>query len=225
MPDLRPSPTHAALKILNRLRARGVGEVLALGRDRVSEYISSSEELIILARASGGPSPPSEDLRFQDATAADGARYARDIGTDSASTFSARLANDTHCFLVCSGEKVLHATWVTTRAAWTRELRGYFIVPPGDCYVYESFTRGDARGKGVYPFALKSICAWASTENLRRIWVGVEAGNGASLRAVGKAGFEPQLTITFRRNVGRLEVSGGKCPDEAPETLCFSETI
>ncbi len=225
MPDLRPSPAHAALKFLNRLRARGAGEVLALGKDRVRQYISSSEELIVLARAAGGSPPPADDLLFQDATAADGARYARDIGTDSAFTFSARLTNNTHCFLVCSGEKVLHATWVTTLAAWTRELRGYFVVPPGDCYVYESFTRGDARGRGVYPFALKSICAWASTEELRKVWVGVEASNGASLRAVGKAGFEPELSITFRRNVGRLEVSGGKCSDEAPETLCFSETI
>ena len=225
MPDLRPSPAHVSLKILNRLRARGVGEVLALGRDRVRQYISSSEELIVLARAAGGPRPPEDDLRFLDATASDGARYARDIGTDSASTFAARLTDNTHCFLVCSGEKVLHATWVTKRAAWTRELRGYFVVPRGDCYVYESFTRGDARGKGVYPFALRSICAWASTEDLRRVWVGVEASNGPSLRAVGKAGFEPELSITFRRNVGRLEVSGGKCADEAPETLCFSETI
>ncbi|MGH2791632.1 MAG: hypothetical protein ACRDJ0_11735 [Actinomycetota bacterium] len=225
MPDLRPSPTHAALKILNRLRARGVGEVLALGRERVRQYISSSEELIILARSSGGPSPPANDLRFQDATAADGARYARDIGTDSAFTFAARLSDDTHCFLVSSGEKILHATWVTTRAAWTRELHGYFVVPPGDCYVYESFTRGDARGMGVYPFALKSICVWASAEELRRVWVGVEATNGPSLRAVGKAGFEPESSITFRRNVGRLEVSGEKCSDEPPEKLCLSETI
>ena len=225
MPDLRPSPTHAALKVLNRLRARGIGEVLALGKERVRQYISSSEELIILARSSGGSPPASDDLRFQDATAADGTRYAREIGTDSPSTFAARLSDNTHCFLVSSGEKILHATWVTTRAAWTREVHGYFVVPPGDCYVYESFTRSDARGKGVYPFALKSICAWASDEGLRKIWVGVEATNGASLRAVGKAGFEPELSITFRRNVGRLEVSGGKCSDEPPETLCLSETV
>lgn len=225
MPDLRPSPTHAVLKILNRVRARGVGEVLALGAERVKQYLSSSEELIILARPSGGSSPPSDDLLFEDATADDGARYAREIGTDSASTFAARLTENTRCFLVSSGGKILHATWVTTRAAWTRELRGYFVVPPGDCYVYESFTRGDARGKGVYPFALKSICAWAAGKELRRVWVGVEAANVPSLRAVGKAGFEPQLTINFRRNVGRLEVNGGKCSEEPAQSLCWSETV
>lgn len=225
MPDLRPSPSHAVLKILNRVRARGVGEVLALGTERVKQYLSSSEELIILARPSGGPPPPSEDLRFEAATANNGVRYARDIGADSASTFAARLTDDTHCFLVSSDGRILHATWVTTRAAWARELHGYFVVPPGDCYVYESFTRGDARGKGVYPFALKSICAWASAQDLRRVWVGVEATNAPSLRAVGKAGFEPELTITFRRNVGRLEVSGGRCSEEPPRTLCWSQAL
>jgi GNAT superfamily N-acetyltransferase len=225
VPDLRPSPTHAVLKVMNRMRARGVGEVLALGTERVKQYLSSSEELIILARPSGGPPPSSDDLRFEDATAGDGVRYAREIGTDSASTFAARLTENTRCFLVSSGDRVLHATWVTTRAAWTRELHGYFVVPPGDCYVYESFTREDARGKGVYPFALKSICAWASGEGLQRVWVGVEASNVPSLRAVGKAGFEPRLTITFRRNVGRLEVNGGKCSEEPPQTLCLTDTL
>jgi RimJ/RimL family protein N-acetyltransferase len=120
--------------------------------------------------------------------------------------------------------RVVHATWVTTRSAWTRELGGYLVVPEGDCYVFESFTRADARGQGVYPFGLKGICAWAAGRGLKRVWVGVESGNVASLRAVAKVGFEPQLTISFRRNVGRLQVVGARCPQKNITTLCLRST-
>jgi L-amino acid N-acyltransferase YncA len=198
--------------------------VLATGAARLREFISSSDELVILARSAGGELPDRTDLEFVTATKADGARYARDIGTDSASTFASRLTDTTRCFLVIHEARVVHATWVTTRSAWTRELGGYLVVPEGDCYVFESFTRPDARGRGVYPFGLKGICEWAENQGLKRIWVGVEAGNVASLRAVAKVGFEPQLTISFRRNVGRLQVVGARCPQENIETLCLAST-
>ena len=197
---------------------------MATGVGRLREFISSSDELVILARPAGGEPPDRADLEFVEASSSDGARYARDIGTDSASTFASRLTVTTHCFLVTDGSKVLHATWVTTRSAWTRELGGYLVVPEGDCYVFESFTRADARGRGIYPFALKGICAWASERGLKSVWVGVESGNTPSLRAVAKAGFEPQLTISFRRSVGRLEVRGAQCPEEKIEMLCLSST-
>jgi hypothetical protein len=222
--DSRPNPSQVALKVLARARARGLGEVLATGRGRLREFISSSDELIILARSATGAPLDRDDLEFVEATPEDGARYARDIGTDSASTFASRLTDTTHCFLVIDEGRVLHATWATTRSAWTRELGGYLVVPEGDCYVYESFTRADARGRGAYPFGLKGISAWAAGRGLKHLWVGVEAGNAASLRAVGKAGFEPRLTISFRRNVGRLEVTGGRCPPDRIETLCLSPT-
>lgn len=220
----RPTPAQVALKLLTRARARGPREVLATGLARLREFISSSDELVILACPAGGELPERDDLEIIKATREDGARYARDIGTDSASTFASRLSDSTHCFLVTDKGKVLHATWATTRSAWTRELGGYLVVPEGDCYVYESFTSADARGKGVYPFGLKGICAWAAAQGLQRVWVGVESGNAPSLRAVGKAGFEPQLTISFRRSVGRLEITGGRCPREGIEILCLSST-
>lgn len=219
--DSRPTPKQVTLKVFNRARTRGLREVLATGLARLREFVSSANEIVIFARAAGGDLPEGHDLTFVKASPEDGARYARDIGTDSASTFAARLSDTTHCFLVTDGDRVLHSSWATTRSAWTRELGGYLIVPEGDCYIYESFTRADARGRGVYTYGLKGICAWAAERGLHRTWVGVESNNAASLRAVAKGGFEPQLTISFRRSVGRLEVTGGKCPQEAIETLCL----
>lgn len=203
---MRPKAPHSLLKLGARIKARGVREVVGVAAQRARDWVSSSEELIVLSRDVGGPAPIADGLRFKEATAADAVRYARDIGTDSVFTFRARLANDTRCFVVQADSSFVHATWMTTGAAWTREVGGYLRPPCGHAYVYESFTRAEARGRGVYPFALKAIAAWLAWNGAEVVWVAVEASNRASARAVSKAGFEPRFRITYRRSLGRLEV-------------------
>jgi hypothetical protein len=177
-----------------------------LGAQRVREWISSSDELIFFVRPTGGDRPTHDSLTFAQATAYDAAKYERDVGTDSAATFTRRLSETTSCFLVLSGDLIVHATWVTTTAAWTRELRTYVVPPAGDAYVYESFTRVEARGRGAYPFALLHISSLLAGRGLSRVWVGVEAHNDPSQRAVAKAGYEAAFGIRYRRNLGRLRV-------------------
>ena len=167
--------------------------------------------------------PQRDDLTFTRAVPADGARYANDIGTDSASTFAARLSNDTHCFLVSEGETLLHASWVTTAGAWTRELRAYLVPPGGDAYIYESFTRADARGRGVYPFALANILEWGASTGLDRLWVAVEEHNPPSMRAVAKAGFQEAFRLPFARSLGRLRLGVATGP-QAGATSAFLST-
>jgi hypothetical protein len=206
MPDRRPGPLVATSRIAARVKARGAGEVLRLATQRVRELISSSDELIFLVRPTRGDRPSHDSLTFAEATREDAARYARDVGTDSAATFKTRLSETTNCFLVLLGDQIVHATWVTTTAAWTRELRTYVAPPAGDAYVYESFTRVEARGRGAYPFALLHISNLLAGRGLSRVWVGVEGHNGPSLRAVAKAGFEEAFDIRYRRHLGRLHV-------------------
>jgi RimJ/RimL family protein N-acetyltransferase len=206
VPDVRPSPSQALSKTLNRVRARGPREVLSLASGRTKEWISSSDDLVMFVRSSAAEQPARDDLTFREATPADGTRYANDIGTDSAATFARRLSDRTHCFFVENGTSILHASWVTTAGAWTRELRSYLVPPAGDAYVYESFTRADARGRGVYPFALASILAWAEATGIERVWVAVEEHNPPSLRAVTKAGFVEAFRLPFSRRFGRLTV-------------------
>ena len=213
MPDLRPSPTHAIAKTLNRAKNRGLGEVLSLATGRVKEWFSSSDDLVMFVRDAMPGAPDSESLSFRQTSPSDGPRYARDIGTDSATTFARRLSDDTHCFVVDDGTALLHASWVTTGGAWTRELRAYLVPPPGDAYVYESFTRADARGRGVYPFALASILGWAASSSIARVWVAVEEHNPPSLRAVAKAGFEEAFRLPFSRSFGRLRIGSASGPD------------
>jgi ribosomal protein S18 acetylase RimI-like enzyme len=206
VPDRRPGPLVVAAKIANRISARGPREVLGLAGQRVREWVASSDELIFLVRPTGGEAPDHDSLTFEEATVEDADRYARDVGTDSAATFRKRLSERTGCFLVSSGDVIVHATWMTTAAAWTRELRRYVVPPDGDGYVYESFTRAEARGKGAYPFALLHIASLLAGRGMKRVWVGVEAHNEPSLRAVAKGGFEEAFHIGYRRRLGRLHV-------------------
>jgi hypothetical protein len=206
MPDRRPGPLVVTAKIAHRFKARGAGEVLALVGQRLREWVASGDELIFLVRPTGGEAPDQDSLVFEEAGIGDADRYARDVGTDSAATFRKRLSGRTTCFLVSSGDLIVHATWMTTAAAWTRELRAYVVPPAGDAYVYESFTRVEARGKGAYPFALLHIASLLAERGVKRVWVGVEAHNEPSLRAVSKGGFEEAFHIAYRRRLGRLYV-------------------
>lgn len=206
MPDIRPSPKDLALKTVARLKARGPRETYELTKGRVHEAISSQDRLVILMRECSETNLDAGTLVVRQAQGKDADAYARLIGTDAASTFVRRLSGTTRCYLVLDGSMILHATWCTTAAAWTREIHAYLSPPRGDAYVYESFTRPEARGKGVYPLALRSIASGLYRDDCKRVWVGVEAGNQASLRAVAKAGFRDAGSIRFGRRWGRVWV-------------------
>lgn len=228
MPDKRPGAGALASKIAARLRARGIREVARTWAGMLRQLISSDEKLILLFRdltsKMGDGRPVPEGVMFKEADATDAELYARDIGTDSPSTFQARLSESTHCFLVIGNGRVLHASWVTTSAAWMRELQRYFCPPAGEAYIYESFTRPDTRGRGIYPFALDSICEHLANMSIARAWVGVEDGNDASMRAVGKAGFEIGFDIRYRRRWGRLALSPPEGPAARPDHHFLSTT-
>jgi L-amino acid N-acyltransferase YncA len=206
VPDTRPSPLLLPARLTTRLRTRGPGELIQLAISRIKENISSTETLIVFFHGADNGPIEKEGLSFRRATTSDAERYAHDIGTDSAASFARRLSDSTRSYIVEMNGRLVHASWVTLSAAWTRELRAYLKPPPGDAYVYESFTRSDARGRGVYPFALRNICATLTGEGVGTIWVAVEAHNAASVRAVTKAGFEEGFRITYSRKLGRFHI-------------------
>lgn len=216
MSETRLGPIAELRKLVARARARGLGDIAHLTLDRLKENLASSETLIVFMRPAEGERRSVEGLILRRTTTEDSDRYASDIGTDSADTFARRLSDTTRCYVVIGpGGIFLHATWITTKAAWTRELRAYFRPPPGDAYVFESFTRADARGKGAYPFALREICHELSIEGVGRVWVAVEVDNIPSLKAVAKGGFEEAWRVTYRRRLGILKVESPHGPGAA----------
>lgn len=226
MPDHRPGPLTVCRKLGNRVRHRGPTEVLQLGVGRVRELTASADRLITHSLVAGEVPATSDppDLVFRTAAATDARAYARDVGTDSAITFRARLAVGALCFLVVKGDLIVHATWGTFASAWTRELQRYFCPPHGDLYVYESYTRPEVRGRGVYTFALRRIAGWAAEGGTKRLWVAVEHDNPASLRAVAKAGFTPAFEVSFKRRLGRLTMGPPHGPRVGDCEGCLSET-
>lgn len=226
MPDRRPTPAQLAGKLLQRVRARGFGELSALAVERIRKGWSSEERLLFLVHATGGDEPTDPpDLEFRAARAEDGPLYARGIGTDSAATFAARLTDATRCWLVLHEGRIAHATWTTTAAAWTREVGRFFCPPPGDGYIYESFTSPAVRGRGIYPLALRHILARLGAEGITRMWVGVEADNEPSIRAITKAGFEVAFEISYRRRFGRLTLGPPEGPLAPDCAACFARTL
>ena len=203
---------HGILRLATRVKARGLGEVGHLVADRTREAISSGDTLLFLTRDTAQDGDESEGLSWRWATAEDSARYAHDIGTDSPTTFRSRLTSGTRCFLVESDGRFLHATWVTTEGSWARELRAYIVPPPGEAYIYESFTRADARGRGIYPFALGNILRSLRDDGIARAWIAVEEDNAASRRSIHKAGFEFAFAITYSRRWGRISVKPATGP-------------
>jgi RimJ/RimL family protein N-acetyltransferase len=212
LPDRPPSIPLRVGRTLHRSAARGPGEVLRLAAQRLREAWHSENELILNVRRAVHVKSPAEGLTFREARPSDGARYARDIGTDTEKSFQARLAPDVRCFLAEDDERILHSSWVTTTGAWTREIRAYLRPPEGDAYVYESFTRADARGRGIYPFALAGILTALAEDGIANVWVGVEADNIASRKSIAKAGFEETFTLRFERRLGRLTVDEPRGP-------------
>ncbi|MFN2389016.1 MAG: GNAT family N-acetyltransferase, partial [Actinomycetota bacterium] len=174
--------------------------------------------VIVLTRPAPGPPPepgPSPQAppagpgggQLHEASPADGPRYARAVGTDTPATFAERLGRGQRCFFVLTHDRLVHATWVATGATWMGEVARWFTPPPGDAYVFESFTAPSARGRGIYPFALAGIGRTLGAEGAETLWIATEATNAPSLRAIDKAGFTPRFELSFRRRLGTTAVS------------------
>ena len=147
-------------------------------------------KLLILFRTTAPQDPDLGVLELRRATADDADAFARDIGTYESAAFAHRLTRGFRCYLAREDDHVLHSSWCSTVATWTEELRTYLAPPPGDAYIYESFTVEAARGRGIYPLVLRAISADLHREGIAGIWIGVESTNESSIRAITKAGFE-----------------------------------
>ena len=207
--------THVS-KTRARARARGWGEVVSEIGGNLRGSIRSQDELLFLMRAAAWTGEVTrktdEPLHFARATVDDADDYERFVGTDSARTFSSRLSDTTDCWLIRGRGMILHASWTTSGAAWTQEIRRFFVAPERSAYIYESFTQPEARGLGLYPLALMAIGKALAAEKFERLFVGVEADNAPSLRAITKAGFEPVFSIRFHRSIARLTIDEATGP-------------
>lgn len=214
----RRNPADMLAKLVTRMRARGPGELVSLAAERLRETLHSERELVFFAVDTATvPRLEREDLTFRRAVEEDGASFAEEIGTDSPRTFAARLSEREECYLVLLSNRIVHSSWVTKDAAWTRELRAYVRPPAGGAYVYESFTAPAARGKSAYPYALSNIAADLVGDDVSYLWVAAEADNQPSLRAITKAGFAQRARVGYRRSLGKLAIHDLPSDEDFPQ--------
>ncbi|MEA2507079.1 MAG: hypothetical protein QOH48_1697 [Actinomycetota bacterium] len=164
--------------------------------------------LVVLDRPAGGVAAAIPGMEIRELGPEDARGYEKDIGTDPAATLVRRLtAPGASCWIARSGDEIVHASWVETAAAWMGEAERFFVVPPGEAYIYESFTRPEVRGHGIYPAVLATIAEQLGARAVARLWIAAEATNAASLRAIQKAGFTTEFEIGVRRRLGRVAVT------------------
>jgi hypothetical protein len=89
----------------------------------------------------------------------------------------------------------------------------YLTVPEGALYIWDCVTIPEYRGRGCFPGLLEGIlCAHRPTSTLAL--VAVDVRNGASRRALAKAGFRPGFTYISVRTLGlgllSIAFKGGK---------------
>jgi GNAT superfamily N-acetyltransferase len=163
--------------------------------------------LVVLQRSTGGQAIHLTGIAIREVDPAESDVYERDVANEPAATVVRRLASPTSsCWVADEGGRFVHASWIETRAAWVGEADRFFVVPEGGAYIYESFTRPEMRGRGVYPAVLTAISAELAQRGIATLWIAAEATNHSSLRAIAKAGFSPSFQIEVRRRWGRTQV-------------------
>lgn len=164
--------------------------------------------LVVLERPAGGSPIDPPGIEIREAGTEDAAAYERDIGTDLTATVTRRLEGPgSSCWVALQPSRIVHASWVATQKAWVGEADRFFIVPPGDAYIYESFTAPDMRGRGVYPAVLATISSTLGPRGISKLWIAAESANRSSLRAIEKAGFTRSFEVGVRRRWGSAQVT------------------
>lgn len=162
---------------------------------------------MVLQRSTGGPAIGLPGITIREIETGESAVYERDVANEPSATVDKRLQSPTStCWIADEGGRFVHASWVETRAAWVGEADRFFVVPDGDAYIYESFTRPEMRGRGVYPAVLTAASVELAHRGIKRLWIAAETTNQPSLRAIEKAGFSRRFEVKVQRRWGRSQV-------------------
>jgi GNAT superfamily N-acetyltransferase len=103
-------------------------------------------------------------------------------------------------YVAMVGTEVASYGWVTPEPEPMDDLGVSFTAPPGDVWLYDFATVPEFRGRRLYPALLRFIVSELKKQDLKRAWIGTEAGNVASQHGIRRAGF---TLIVESKYVGR----------------------
>jgi RimJ/RimL family protein N-acetyltransferase len=112
--------------------------------------------------------------------------------------YRARLADGARALIGTQSGGIVFSAWIASARLHIDELRFTWTIPDGDAVVYDCVTMPDARGRGIYPEALRRLSGMLAEEGVRHLWIYADADNAASLRGIKKADFEYRGSITAR---------------------------
>lgn len=122
--------------------------------------------------------------------------------------YRARFDEGARALIGVEGDTVLFSAWIASTRLRIDELGFLWRLPEGAAAVYDCVTRPEARGRGVYPEALRRLSGLLAEEGTRHLWIYAAPENAASIRGIEKAGFEYHGSIAMRRVLGWTRLRG-----------------
>jgi ribosomal protein S18 acetylase RimI-like enzyme len=95
------------------------------------------------------------------------------------------------CFVARLDGRIVSAWWAAVHRPWVYYLAAEMRLAPGDVYLYDNWTRPDARRRNISAALAREVQRRFHASGYHRSVCVVAPENLASLRALGKTGHEP----------------------------------
>ena len=119
----------------------------------------------------------------------------------------ARLRRGARCFGTKRDGHVVAVRWAARGEVDAEYLRVGLRLPPGDAWIFDSWTDPEDRGQGVAAEASAALGAALAEEGTTRLVAMVMGGNRAGMAAIRRSGYGALGTITtVRASRGRRAV-------------------
>ncbi len=116
-----------------------------------------------------------------------------------------RLELGEHVYTYASEERLLHVGWLIEEQheSFFPEVQQRFKYPEKSAVLYDSFTRPEVRGGGLYHKSLRQMLAdIKKLKDVKYVYISVLADNGPSRHVIEKLGFEYQCSLFHLRILG-----------------------
>jgi RimJ/RimL family protein N-acetyltransferase len=196
-----------------RVAARGI-ELLRHDRATLKRMILGQRTRIVIYAGDSATTPPPDDapgLAIRPLSA-DEVRALESSDPDFRARQIERLerfgASYAHA-VICDGQ-IAHVSWLLPPEAMDRDPPHVIRGKPEEAEITACETLPEFRGRGIYPFAIRSLMRLAHTQGTRRVFMKTDFDNVASQSGIEKAGLKRigvatliMLPITQRQTIWR----------------------
>lgn len=128
------------------------------------------------------------------------------MGLQGPEEFMSHLKSGRRCFLATRDEpgkeEIIAYGWVSQKREYVGELERTFRLRDREVYIWDCVTMPDYRGLRLYSALLSFMLVTLRAEGVPRAWIGAGVANRPSVQGIVNAGFQPVLTLVYRRILG-----------------------